>query len=262
MLLTVVVGALSVSGHLSVLTNVVNIAAAPFQSGFSSFGKALDGYRDYFFAVDELKAENEALRNQLDKLQDKIYDAEAVIDENEFYKNFLGIKEEHTDYSFLDADVIGREAGNFTTVFSLDKGTSASVQVNMPVISQNGGLVGYISESGVNWSKATSLIDASASVGIYIERSMATGILCGDYFLQKDGKCRVNYLEGDADVQPGDRVMTSGLGSIYPSNIVAGYVESVHYDDNLRTKYAVVIPAADLEAPEKVMVITDFQAEE
>ena len=261
MLLTVVVSALAASGHFSVLTNAVNIMVTPIQKGFASFGLAINGYKSYFDSVDGLKAENEALKAEINELKDLIYDAEAMKEENEFYKNFLGIKEEHPDYVFLDADVIGRQAGNYMTVFSLDKGTKDGVEKNMPIISENGGIVGYISEAGINWSKASSIIDTSASVGVYIERTSETGVLCGEFQLEKEGLCRINYLEGDSEVEVGDRVMTSGLGSIYPQGMLVGIVERVEYDDSLRSKYAVVRPFADITDIEKVMILTSFEGE-
>ena len=261
MLLTVVVSALAASGHFSVLTNAVNIMVTPIQKGFASFGLAINGYKSYFDSVDGLKAENEALKAEINELKDLIYDAEAMKEENEFYKNFLGIKEENPDYVFLDADVIGRQAGNYMTVFSLDKGTKDGVEKNMPIISENGGIVGYISEAGINWSKASSIIDTSASVGVYIERTSETGVLCGEFQLEKEGLCRINYLEGDSGVEVGDRVMTSGLGSIYPQGMLVGIVERVEYDDSLRSKYAVVRPFADITDIEKVMILTSFEGE-
>ena len=260
-LLTVVVSALAASGHFSVLTNAVNIMVTPIQKGFGSFGLAINGYKSYFDSVDELKAENEALKAEVNELKDFIYDAEAMKEENEFYKNFLGIKEENPDYVFLDADVIGRQAGNYMTVFSLDKGTKDGIAKNMPIISENGGIVGYISEAGINWSKASSIIDTSASVGVYIERTSETGVLCGEFQLEKEGLCRINYLEGDSKVEVGDRVMTSGLGSIYPQGMLVGIVERVEYDDSLRGKYAVVRPFADITDIEKVMILTSFEGE-
>ncbi len=260
-LLTVVVSALAASGHFSVLTNVVNVMVTPIQKGFGSFGLAINGYKSYFDSVDGLKAENEALKAEINELKDLIYDAEAMKEENEFYKNFLGIKEENPDYVFLDADVIGRQAGNYMTVFSLDKGTKDGVEKNMPIISENGGVVGYISEAGINWSKASSIIDTSASVGVYIERTSETGVLCGEFQLEKEGLCRINYLEGDSKVEVGDRVMTSGLGSIYPQGMLVGIVERVEYDDSLRSKYAVVRPFADITDIEKVMILTSFEGE-
>lgn len=260
-LLTVVVSALAASGHFSTLANAVNIMVTPIQKGFGSFGLAINGYKSYFDSVDELKAENEALKAEVNELKDFIYDAEAMKEENEFYKNFLGIKEENPDYVFLDADVIGRQAGNYMTVFSLDKGTKDGIAKNMPIISENGGIVGYISEAGINWSKASSIIDTSASVGVYIERTSETGVLCGEFQLEKEGLCRINYLEGDSKVEVGDRVMTSGLGSIYPQGMLVGIVERVEYDDSLRGKYAVVRPFADITDIEKVMILTSFEGE-
>lgn len=260
--LTVVLSALAASGHTSILTNGVNVMLAPIKEGFGSVGLAIKGYKQYFDAVDELKAENDALKNEVNNLKDLIYDAEAMKQENEFYKNFLGIKEEHPDYIFTDATIINREAGNYASVFSLNKGTQDGIEKNMPIISENGGVVGYISEAGINWSKASSIVDTSSSVGVYIERTGEAGVLSGEFALEKEGLCRINYLDGGSDVAVGDRVMTSGLGSIYPSDILVGTVERVEFDDNLRTKYAIVRPFADLTEPERVMIITGFDVEE
>ena len=259
---TVVLSALSASGHTSVISECVNVMFAPFSEGFGSVGIAIKGYKQYFDSVDELKAENEALKKEVNDLKGLIYDAEAMKKENEFYKNFLGIKEEHPDYTFLDASVINREAGNYVSVFSLNKGTNDGIEKNMPIISENGGVVGYISEAGINWAKASSIVDTSSSVGVYIERTGEAGVLSGEFSLKKEGLCRINYLSGDSDVAVGDRVMTSGLGSIYPSGILVGTVERVEFDDNLRTKYAIVRPFADLTEPEHVMIITGFEKED
>ena len=96
--LTVVLSALAASGHMSALSNGMNVLFAPFSEGFGSVGLAIKGYKQYFDSMDELKAENEALKKEVNDLKDLIYDAEAMKKENEFYKNFLGIKEEHPDY--------------------------------------------------------------------------------------------------------------------------------------------------------------------
>lgn len=259
MVLTVILSALAASGHVSVITNGVNVMLAPFSEGFGSVGLAIKGYKQYFDSVDALRAENEALKNEVNDLKGLIYDAEAMKKENEFYKNFLGIKEEHSDYIFLDATVINREAGNYVSVFSLNKGTRDGIEKNMPIISEGGGIVGYISEAGVNWAKASTVIDTSSSVGVYVERTGEAGVLSGEFSLKKEGLCRINYLSGDSDVTVGDRVMTSGLGSIYPEGILVGTVERVEFDDNLRTKYAIVRPFADLTETERVMIITGFE---
>ena len=260
LVLTFVVSALAVTGHTSFLTSIVNYTIAPFQRGAGSIGLAINGYRSYFSAVDELKKENEDLKQELEEVKSKVYGADALIEENEFYKSFLGIKEDNPDFVLLDAGVIGREAGNYTTVFSLDKGTKGGIEKNMPIVAPNGGLMGYIADAGINWSKAYSIIDPSSSVGVYVERSAEVGVLRGDYELQSDGMCRIDYLDENADIQPGDRIVTSGLGSIYPSGMPVGYVESIEYDDNLRAKYAIVRPIADLTSPQRIMVITSFQA--
>ncbi len=261
-LAVVVLTAASSMGYSSQIKNGVNTVLSPLQTCFDYIGKSLDGYAEYITEFDRIKKENEELKKQIAQLSDKIYDAEALRSENEFLKKYLEVKNTHLDFKFEDANVIGREAGNYSSVFSLNKGTDSGIDVNEPIVDENGALMGFIAESGENWAKAHSILNSTSSVGVYTERTSAAGILSGDYELGKDGLCKLEYLSPDADVQEGDRIVTSGKGSIYPAGLVVGIIEQVIIDDNLRTKYAVVRPSAEMNIPEKVMVITEFSKTE
>ncbi len=252
------VTAASAMGYSSAIKNGVNTVLSPFQKAFDYVGRSLDGYAAYITEFDRIKKENEELKAQVAQLRDEIYDAQALENENAFLKNYLEVKSSHLDFKFEDAYVIGRESGNYSTVFSLDKGTDSGVDVNDPIVDGNGALIGYIAESGTNWSKAYSILNSSASVGVYSERSSATGIISGDYELSKQGLCKLEYLAEDADIQEGDRIITSGKGSVYPAGLTVGIVEQVLTDDNLRTKYALIRPCADTEDIKHIMVVTEF----
>ncbi len=260
--ISVAVTAACAFGYSSAVKNGINTLLTPLQAAADYIGRSLDGYSEYISEFDKLKQENEELKKQLSELEDKIYDAEALKSDNEFYKNYLEIKQKNLDFKLQDAYIIGREPGKYATVFSLNKGTDSGIDVNEPIIDANGALIGYISEAGTNWAKAYSILNSSSAIGVYNERSGAVGIVFGEYELGNQGIMKLEYLTADADIQEGDRIVTSGKGSIYPEGLSVGIVEQVLTDNNLRTKYALIRPCADMNAPDRVMVVTEFDGTE
>lgn len=259
LLVAAVFTAMTALGYSSYIKQGLNYALVPIQKLSDAVGRSLDGYASYITEFDKLRAENAQLKEQLGQLQDEVYSAEALKEQNEFYRQYLQIKSEHLDYQFEDAQVVGRQAGNYMTVFTLSRGTSHGIEVNMLLIASNGGLIGYITDAGTTWSKASSILDSSASVGVYVERNLQTGIVSGDYSLGMNGLMKLSYLPQDTDIQVGDRIMTSGLSSIYPRGLVVGTVSEVVTDDSGRTVYAIIKPYADITDLSSVMVVTKFE---
>lgn len=249
---------LSHLGYASSLRSGVNNVLAPVQGLFNALGRSLDGYASYFTEHSKLKEENEELKTRIAELEDALYDAQALQNDNEFYKKYLELKSEHLDFIFEDAHVIGRQSGNWATLYSLNKGTGSGIDKDSPIVSENGALLGYVTEAGENWAKVSSILNSTTSVGVYDERSGCSGIASGDYELREDGLIKMEYTDSEADIQVGDRIVTSGLGSIYPKGLSVGVVQSVETDENLRTKYAIIKPFADDDIPDRVMVITGF----
>ena len=251
--------AMSLLGYSSYVKSAVNFIAAPAQKLADTVGRAVDGYTSYFSEVDRIKKENEQLREQIDSMLDEVQSAKAVKAENDELRRMLEVKAEHLDYKFEQADVIGREDGNYMTVFTLGKGKRSGIERDMPIIAGNSGLIGRITDAGETWSKADSILEMNSSVGAYVERSRAAGIVTGDYELSRKGLCRLSYLREDADIEPGDRVLTSGVGSVYPRGLIIGTVTEVGFDESLREKYAIVKPYAQIYDLSSVTVVTSFE---
>ena len=162
------------------------------------------------------------------------------------------------DYKFLSASVTGRESGNYSRVLTLDVGLGAGVEMNMPVITSEG-IVGRITEVGLNWSKVTTIVEANSSVGAYVERTNDAGVCVGKFELSSGGLCELNYLPADSDVQVGDRILSTGFGSVYPRGLVVGYVESVEANPYTRALNVRVKCSSDFSSLTNVMVITSFE---
>ncbi len=251
--------AMSLLGYSSYIKTGLNYLTVPVQKLSDLVGRALDGYSSYITEFDRLKAENEELKKQMDEMLDEVQSAKALRSENDELRRMLEVKKEHLDYKFETADIVGREDGNYMTVFTLGRGQNNGIDRDMPIIASNSGLIGRITDAGATWSKACSIIDTGSSVGAFDERSRAAGIVVGDYELGLKGYCRLAYLQSDADIEVGDRILTSGVGSVYPRGLIIGTVTEVIYDESLRTKYATVKPYAEISGLSSVTVVTSFE---
>ena len=256
-LLSIIPAVLLAMGQGDYVRRGLQIIASPFQWCFTKAGEGISGYAVYFRTVDDLRKENDALREELEKNKKEIYSASLIEEENRFLRSYLGMKAEHSDFIFSEATVIGRESTNYSTVYTLSKGKMQGIEVNMPVVTSSG-LVGYVTEVSETWSRAVPVIETDAAVGAYIERTGVLGVVEGSFELRLDGLCRMTYIEPDADIRVGDHVLTSGVGSVYPRGIGIGEVTGLSFDENNRTIIAEVRPYADFDRMTKVMIVTDY----
>lgn len=248
---------LSAMGQGSLVRDSVMAVVTPAMRGARALGDAFAGFGKYFSEFDRLKEENEALAARVRELEEQVYNAELLEEENAWMRAYLGAKRTHTDFVFCDANVIGSEAGRYVSSFTLDRGTSSGIAVGMPVLTEDG-VVGQVTEVGLTFCRVSTVINYDASIGAYLERSGEVGLVSGDFSYRKDGLCLLEYLPFDADVAVGDTVTSSGLGSVYPRGLLIGEVVEITGDAYNHVKVAVVKPAADLGNLKKVMILTEY----
>ncbi len=248
---------LSAMGQGSVVKDVCMAIVTPCLKGARSIGNGLRGFGEYFSEFDRLKEENELLSERVKELENEIYNAELLKKENEWMRSYLGAKRAHTDFVFCDANVIGSDGGGYISSFTLDRGSTSGITAGMPVVTDDG-VVGRVTEVGLTFCRVSTIINYDSSIGAYVSRSGAIGLVDGDFELRRDGLCRLEYLEFGADVAVGDKVYSSGLGSVYPRDLYIGEVTEITGDEYNHTKIAVISPAADLEKLSRVMILTDY----
>ena len=238
-------------GRTDLVRSALVTVAKPFSFIGSTFANAVNGFTDIFTDYDRLKEENAALRAELEELSLQEHNAEVVQNENEWLKAYLQFHNDHPDYLLTDARIIAREAGNYSTILTLDRGTVHGVKTEMPVIFE-GGLFGYVSEVGLDWCRVVTVVETASSVGVYTDRTGATGIAEGDPSLRNGGNCRMTYINADADIRVGDRVYTSGSGSMYPAGLLLGTVTSITADEATRSLIAEIKPAVDFTTVDRI----------
>lgn len=232
--------------------------SAPFQQTAAELADELGG--DYNKSKEELIEENEALKEEIGSLTSQIIDYDDIKKENEMLKKYYGIKDSNPDYEIAVAAVIRRDPNDDFYGFTIDKGSRDGVSINDPVITDKG-LVGWISEVSVTTGKVTTLLSPEAKVGAMDQKTQDSGIATGSIAHSDDGLLILSVISADNTIKNGDIVITTGVGGVYPPNIVIGKVTDMQYDRYDTTPYAVIQPYEDLRSISDVVVITSFEGQ-
>jgi len=148
------------------------------------------------------------------------------------------------------ARVIGLGEGGWSNYFTVDRGSADGVRA-MDVAVSAEGVVGQVYGVTAHTARVIPITEPSSAVAARLQRSRDTAILKG----LGDWCCEMHYLDPEADVRAGDRVITSGLGGIFPSGLRIGTVVSVRADTYTPGKVAEIEPAADLRKVEHVLLL-------
>ncbi len=260
LILTIVPSALSLFGYADLLRGALKTVAKPFEWCASKAGDALDGFVSVFSGYDDLKEENQRLKDELSKLEDKEHQNNVLTEENTWLKTYLKIKTDHPALLMTDATIISRQSGNYATVLTLNRGSVHGIKRNMPVITANG-VFGYVSEVSLDSCKVVSLVETASSLSAYTDRGNVVGVVEGDAVLRENGICKMTYIDASADIKIGDKVYTGGNGKIYPAGLLIGEISAIEADEYTRTLVASIKPAVDFEnisAESRVMIITGY----
>ena len=257
--LTVFSVVLSASGHAWFLKDAFNVISTPFRAAFNYCADGITGFFDYFTEFDRILKENEQLRAENDELKKLQADLEVLKEENAWLRGFLEVKNHNTTFEFTDATVVGKNSSSAHSTLTLNKGSLHGIAEGMVVITGQG-VVGRVTEVGLNTSEVLCVTDISSSIGALVERSAMIGIIEGYY----ENECRFLYTTGFADISDisvGDVIISSGSGSIYPYGLKIGTVTDITIDDGSRSVIATVKSAVDFESISRVMIITSFKVE-
>ncbi len=244
-------------GLMPLLSSAGGMLMVPLNSMSAAAGAAIQNRFGPFLSSGEVHRENQALREEIQRLGEQLIDYETVKMENEQFRELLEIKERNSDLIFEPATVVGRTPDDWFGSFTIDVGTYHGVSLRCPVITSDG-LVGIVSEVGRGYSKVQTILDASVSIGGVDIHTLDTGIITGTIPLAQEGSCKLGFLPRESGVTPGDTIVTSGTGGLLPRGLIVGEIQSVEMETSGLSLYAVITPAADIQGARQVFVITDF----
>lgn len=234
-----------VSGRSMLLPDLFRPGLGLIQGGLS----AAQGGAGYFQNLDALEKQNASLKEQLASLQEQLSQHVEAEGEATRLKALLGLQTTVT-YHSRAADVIGRSPDNWHARIFLDRGTADGVKVDSVVMAPQG-VVGRVIKASAHTSEVSLLTDPGNQVSCLDQRSRSPGVLAGE----GESTLVMRYLQQQVDFRIGDALITSGYGGVYPKGLPLGKVASVTRQPNAITPDVTVVPDADLDRVEEVLVL-------
>lgn len=171
--------------------------------------------------VSHVYEENKRLREENARLHRWHAVARGLERDNAQYRRLLNVRS-RVDVSQITARVIGDSGGPFVRTLLLASGMRDGVQRQQAVVDQMG-LVGQVIETGKTAARVLLITDLNSRVPVVLERSRRRAILAGN----NTATPMLEFLPVDTNVSPGDRIVTSGQGGVFPPGIDVGIVSEI-----------------------------------
>ena len=251
-------GAAARDGRIGFVQNLSGIVKSPIQKVLSSAVNWFDSMYGYLYEYDSLMAENESLRSQLADAQKSARDGIEASEENSRLRKLLELREKHTDFVMESCKVVLWSSSNWSSAFTISKGSTSGIELGDAVITEYGAVVGQITELGSTWATVSTVIDVDMSVGAFVGATGNSGMVVGEYSFMRDKKAKLTYLADGAQIFVGDDVLTSGSGGAFPAGLMIGTLTAVQTEAGGQIEYGIVEPQANLDSLVQVFVIKSF----
>jgi len=237
---------------------LLSVVLTPFQKVSAALSGGVGSVWEKYARIDEVMDQNEQLEAENAELRQQMVDYDRIKAENDAYKALARIQDKNSEATYASAFVIGRDTMDEFGGFTLDKGTADGVAVNDAVISDRGYLVGVVVEADTTSCKVMTILHPSFNAAGVVSRTRENGIINGSSEYAGDGLCTLTNLERSCETHKGDQVITTGLGEVYPPDLLVGIVQEVVPEASGKSSIAVIKPGADPRTVKHVFIITDY----
>jgi rod shape-determining protein MreC len=230
--------------------------ASPVEKGIHSTFQGIRGVWDHYLFLVGLETENRDLKKKIADLQNEINSYREMYYEVGRLKKILSL-EETMIYSTVAARVVSNERSSLFKTIIIEKGTDDGIGEGLPVVTQQG-IVGRIIESSWNVSRVLLVTDYNSNIDALVQGSRAQGILQGG----GPQLSRLKYVQRTDEVKPGDTLVTSGLGGVFPKGLVLGTIVKAEKRETGLFQHVEVTPAVDFTRLEEVLVLIPERSKE
>lgn len=231
------------------LEAIVVSVTAPVLKNLTIVGRGLKRiWYGYFYLVG-VQQENQVLHQQLQELAQKEIQYQEALLARARLERLLELKTQLA-MPVTGARVIGYDPSVWFKGVILDKGQTSGIRWGMSVVGTEG-IVGRVIESYPHYAKVMLIVDRNSAVDAVVQRTRERGILEG----KGGNRCYLRYIPKNADIQPGDLVLASGLAGIFPRGMALGRVTAVDKKKAGIFQDIVVTPLVDFANLEEVLVI-------
>ncbi|WP_017726791.1 rod shape-determining protein MreC [Halalkalibacterium ligniniphilum] len=213
----------------------------------------------FFENVSELRniyEENQVLKSRLEEYAELSVERNVLQEENESLREMLDLDESLSSFQMWNAIVIHRNPDRWSEYIGINIGSQNGIDENMAVVSSDGYLIGKVQQASELSSRVQLLSDTDRTnrVSARIDNEQGSvGFIEG--YDEESGLLILRKVDMDAEVEAGQLVTTSGLGTVYPRGIIIGEVEMVEPDEYGLTQNVYVKPKANLHSLDYVVVV-------
>lgn len=240
---------------LSGATKPLSVIVDPIQSVFQKIGTKISDFYSAIAEGMEIRKENEELRAEIAELEYEVQQGEEARIRWEELKSAFSIQDSFENYHIHGASVLTREADEWFSVIRINVGTDSGIDSSTgsyAVVDARMNLVGRVMTTDKDSSKILPLLHEGFTVSAKVnEVNGATVLVSGDITLKSEGLCVVTRIPGNIVLKPGQELVTSGEGGLFPAGIPIGVIETFDDSDpdNLKATmrpYAVISDIKDV----------------
>jgi len=246
--------ALALGGYLSSVTNLVLQPIVNVQTWIAVRYEAISNYLKSPQDINRLRQRNTELEAEVSRLQSEIIGLKQQISETEILSALVDFARVHPENQYIAASVIGRDPSPFIQYVIINRGSDDGLRRGMPVVTQQG-LAGRVAAVTAAAARVQLITDPAVAINVKMEPSKVAGVLKGSIV----GEVYLDMIPQSAEIQPGELVLTSGLGGNYPPDILIGQVTGVQQQATELFEKATVQTVVDFSKLEILLIITNFR---
>ena len=237
---------------------LLSVVLTPLQKVTSALSGGAASVWEKYTSIDDVMDRNEQLEAENAELRQQMVDYDRIKAENDAYKALARIQDTNSEASYVSAFVIGRDPLDEFGGFTLDQGSTDGVAVYEDIISDRGYLLGVVVEVDATSCKVMTILHPSFNAAGVISRTRENGIITGSADYAADGQCVLTNLDRTTEARKGDQVITTGLGGVFPANLLVGTVQEVVPEQSGKSSSAVILPGADPRTVKHVFIVTEY----
>jgi len=247
--------ALSFGGFFSSVTNRFTGGLVSLQEWFATRYQAIQEFLAAPRDIVSLRTRNTELQKQVSDLQAQVINLQQRVNETEILAALVDFSRTNPESSYKAASVIGRDPSPFLHYIIINRGSNDGIRRGMPVVTSEG-LVGRVDAVIADAARVQLITDPASSVNTHLKNANTDAMLIGSI----TGDISLDLISQDATIQPGDLILTSGLGGGFPPDLIIGQVVNVHKRAAELFQQSTVQPAVDFSRLQIVLVIINFRA--
>lgn len=233
---------------VAVFENAILSVTQPVQRAVTRTTRGIKGIWDGYIALVHVQQENTRLREEIRWLRQENHRYLESYLQHQRLQRLLNFREQMPD-EVVVAEVIGRNSHNWTEIIYINKGAHDRIVKGLPVVTHEG-LVGQVIHAAPRLSQVMLLTDFRSGVDALVQRTRVNGIVSG----RGRNVVELRFLPVGADLQAGDRLISSGMGGVFPKGLIIGEVKEVHSNGG-PLHHVEIQPGVDFSHLEEVMVL-------